>query len=247
MPQPRTPNTDSKRTDSNQTDPNRQASGLNERLNKRLLAYAATAGAAGVSLLAMTQAAEAEIVYTPTNRTIHSGSVLDLNNDGIHDYFFHGPFAICGTCYYFDVWAVKSNKLLSHGAPQAAGVTVGPGDKLSRGAGEMTDFCTCSGHSASGGPWAGVTDGYMGFEFRIDDVPHFGWARLSVTKTAGIVLTGYAYETIPLKPIVTGDTGGNDNADNNDTADERGSSAAPELSPAGLGRLALGAIGKAGQ
>lgn len=228
MPQPLTPNTDS----------NQQASGLNERLNKHLLAYAATAGAAGVSMLAMTQSAEAKIVYTPTNRTIHSGSVLDLNNDGIHDYFFHGPFNICGTCSYFDVLAVRSNKLLSHGAPQAAGVTVGPGDKLSRGGGEMTDHCTCSGHSASGGPWYGVQNGYMGFEFRINDVPHFGWARFSVSKQAAIVLTGYAYETIPLKPIVTGDTGADDGTE------ERGSSAAPELQPAGLGQLALGTIGK---
>jgi hypothetical protein len=78
MPQPR-------------TDSNQQASDLSQRLNKPLLAYLATAGAAGVSMLAMTQSAEAKVVYTPTDRAITSGSHLDLNNDGTAD-FVPRPF-----------------------------------------------------------------------------------------------------------------------------------------------------------
>jgi len=68
----------------------RRPSNLNERLDKRLLAYMATAGAAGVSVLAMTQPANARVVYTPADRTVEfNGMHLDLNNDGIPDFGFH--------------------------------------------------------------------------------------------------------------------------------------------------------------
>jgi len=68
----------------------RQPSDLNDRLNRRLLAYMATAGAAGVSVLAMTQPANAKVVYTPADKTVlFDGMHLDLNNDGIPDFGFH--------------------------------------------------------------------------------------------------------------------------------------------------------------
>jgi hypothetical protein len=231
MPQTRTSNTQS----------NQPASGRNQRLNKHLLAYVATAGAAGVGMLAMTPSAEAKIVYTPTNRVITSGSRLDLNSDGIPDYFFHGPFSFCGTCSYLDVIANKGNRMMNNAQPLASGVSVGPNYNFRGGRDEMINYCTCSGNGGFGGPWLGVQNEYMGFQFNIQGVPHFGWARFSVTDKGAIVLTGYAYETISLKPIVTGDTGGDDRAD------EQGSSAAPELRPTGLGRLALGAVSKSRQ
>jgi hypothetical protein len=83
----------------------------------------------------------------------------------------------------------------------------------------------------------------MGLQFNIKGTTHFGWARFTVTNEGGITLTGYAYETVALKPIVTGDTGGN--AD--ESVDQQGSAVAPELPPPGLGQLALGVIGKSRQ
>lgn len=228
MPQPRTPSTDL----------NQPASSLSQRLNKNLLSYVATAGAAGVGMLAMTQSADAKVVYTPTNQAITSGSRLDLNHDGTPDFVFHGPFAICGTCTYFDVAANKSNKMMSNAEPVASGIAVGPAYKFRGGRDEMTDFCTCSGNGGAGGPWLGVQNGYMGFEFNIKGQPHFGWARFSVTDTGAITLTGYAYESVAHKPIVTGDTGGDVRLD------RQGSSAPPKLPTTGLGHLALGAIAK---
>ena len=222
------------------TDSNRQASSLNDRLNKRLLAYMATASAAGVSMLAMTQSADAEVVYTPAHRPIVSESHLDLNNDGIPDFTFHSNFYICGTCGYFDVLAPKPNKLMSNAQPLVAGVSVGPGGEFRGGRDEMVNWCSCSGNPGTGGPWVGIQKEYMGFEFNIKGTLHFGWARFSVTDKGAITLTGYAYETVPLKPIVTGDTGGNDD----ESVDQHGSAAAPDLPPAGLGQLALGATGK---
>jgi hypothetical protein len=44
----------------------------------------------------------------------------------------------------------------------------------------------------------------------IDGQVHYGWARLNVARpqVGGIqaTVTGYAYETIPNKPIITGKT-----------------------------------------
>jgi hypothetical protein len=231
MPQARSSKTGSKQ----------QALILSDHLNKHLLAYMATASAAGVSMLAMTRSAEAEVVYTPAHRTIVSGSHLDLNNDGIPDYTFHSNFYICGTCAYLDVLAPKPNKLMNYAQPLAAGVTVGPADNFQGGRDEMVIWCSCSGNPGTGGPWVGIQNEYMGFEFNIKGTMHFGWARFSVTSKGTITLTGFAYETVALKPIVTGDTG------DAETVDHLGPAAATELPSSGLGHLALGAIGKSVQ
>lgn len=222
---------------------NHQPSSLNDRLNKHLLAYLATASAAGVSILAMTRSAEAKVVYTPAHRTILSQSHLDLNGDGIPDFTFHSNFYICGTCNYFLVLAPKPNRLMSNAQPLAAGVSVGPGDNFRGGRDEMNGHCTCSGNGGYFGPWIGIQNEYMGLEFNIKGTMHFGWARFSVTNEGAITLTGYAYETVALKPIVTGDTGGNDA----ESVDQQSSAAKPELPPPGLGQLALGVLGKSRQ
>jgi hypothetical protein len=68
--------------------------------------------------------------------------------------------------------------------------------------------------SESWGYWRNVTDRYLGLKFKIHGNYHYGWARLT-TKfvnhyTVEATLTGYAYETIPNKPIITGETKGRD-------------------------------------
>jgi hypothetical protein len=71
------------------------------------------------------------------------------------------------------------------------------------------------------GPWVGkgkgVRNRYLGLKFVIHGKVHYGWARLSVTlghhRQYGDVsgaLTGYAYETIPNKAIITGKAKGQD-------------------------------------
>jgi hypothetical protein len=224
-------------TPSSSIDSNQHSCGLNDRLNKRLLAYMATAGAAGVSMLAMAQSADAKVIYTPADKGITTdGGRLDLNNDGMADFQFveNG----LGNIWTYFVGPVKFNKIMNRAAPLAKGVSVGPGGLFGGGAQELANFCICSGSFASTGPWAGVEEEYVGFEFNIKGSVHFGWARISAVNF-GLTLTGYAYETIPSKPIVTGDTGSADE----DSVDEQGS-AAPELVPAGLGHLALGAMAK---
>jgi hypothetical protein len=78
-------------------------------------------------------------------------------------------------------------------------------------------------------------------KFTIKGKTHFGWARLNLTFTSkhliDAVLTGYAYETIPGKAIVAGQTKGPDDSSIAPTA----SLAVPAREPATLGKLALGA------
>jgi hypothetical protein len=61
----------------------------NPRFAKMIAAYATVAGAVGVALLAETQPASAEIVYTKARVTINdiAGQYkLDINHDGIADF-----------------------------------------------------------------------------------------------------------------------------------------------------------------
>jgi len=81
------------------------------------------------------------------------------------------------------------------------------------------------------GPWANAAGRYLGLSFGSGAARHYGWARLSVhvdKQNAEIraVLTGYAYETVPNKPIITGKTKGPD---------------VITVQPASLGHLAAGA------
>jgi len=69
--------------------------------------------------------------------------------------------------------------------------------------------------SRTSGQWLYTKNRYLGFQFIIGGQTHYGWARLAVTQRAkrhGIqaTLTGYAYETIPNKPIIAGKTKGPD-------------------------------------
>ena len=61
----------------------------------------------------------------------------------------------------------------------------------------------------SGGSWKNVTKRYLGFKFLIKGKIHYGWARLNVTVTDQVnaTLSGYAYQTIPNKAIITGKIG----------------------------------------
>ena len=70
---------------------------INSAIEKKLLGYAALATAAGVGALALAQPSEAEVIYTPTNQKIAGASLyLDLNGDGINDFFFQPRFSAGG-------------------------------------------------------------------------------------------------------------------------------------------------------
>jgi hypothetical protein len=101
------------------------------------------------------------------------------------------------------------------------------------------------------GPWQGFykAQAYLGLRFIIKGKEHYGWAGVYINAynyptTIVATLEGFAYETIPHKPIAAGKTHGSDGAEavSERPADSTTSrTTAPE--PATLGALALGSPG----
>jgi hypothetical protein len=190
-----------------QRDP-RPAAALNSQLDRKLAAY--MAAAAGVSLLA-SPLAEAKVVYTATNTNIAENSqvFLDLNHDGVNDFSF-SHFAY-GNWDHFYGAGLATNHIFGNGSASALrlGVPIGPKGHFSH-FGLMAKIGVISGSNLSTGKWLNVQNRYLGLQFSINGTTHYGWARFTVTLTGGIVgtLTGYAYETIPNKRILAGQTSG---------------------------------------
>jgi hypothetical protein len=101
-----------------------------------------------------------------------------------------------------------------------------------------------TGKKSSLGQWYNVHHRYLGAKFSIKGKTHYGWVRLNVTLHSGgfdAVITGYAYETIPNKSIITGKTDGP--ADENTIDGPDAALTTPTAESATLGLLALGSRG----
>jgi hypothetical protein len=193
----------------------REIARLSSKLDRNLAAYMLAASAAGVSLLA-TQSAEAKIVYTAANVTIgpRTSFSLDLNHDGINDFLFSN-WQYGHASHLSIVQESPSNdvivKNLAYGDAAAIpfGVPIGPSRPFAKD-GFMAQQSSVSGLSHNDGPWKDTQNRYLGLKFSINGETHYGWARLTVKTKGGITatLTGYAYETVPNKPINAGDTHG---------------------------------------
>lgn len=236
----------------------RKQSQLPTSLSKRLGSYAAAAGAAGVSLLALGTNSEAEIVYTPANITIGRGGSMsiDLTHDGITDFVIseHLRRSSLGSSQSL---VVKGRGLGNQincagtGCPYYIvasalyqGSAIGlNGDGRGWGGDEamVQVHIGKDGGLAVLGAWFDVKNRYLGLALTINGEIHYGWARLNVTfihgspqkRTLEARLTGFAYETIARKPIAAGDTGG---------ASEGAVLPSPENQVVQQARIALGCL-----
>jgi hypothetical protein len=174
--------------------------------------YALVASAAGVATLALSQPGEAKIVYTKTHRVIGLGQHyhLDLNHDRIADFELINDFY--APTYYLKAHTLKRNVVAGKPYPLTAyallaGAKIGPA--LPFGGSSMARSDP-GGKSDWYGHWVNVRDRYLGLSFKIKGKTHYGWARLNVKLMPydgfTATLTGYAYETIPNKPIIAGKT-----------------------------------------
>jgi len=197
---------------------------VSESLHHRLNAYVLAASAAGVSVLALTMPAEAKIVYTATHKII-TGPVnsynLDLNHDGITDFILTESYSCDSGCAYdLGGFGARSNNGIAVGARYRAralrsGARIGPKQHFLSGNRQLVSIFLDGTYRRSG-YWINVSNRYLGLQFKIKGETHYGWARLSVEVqrplTITATLTGYAYETIPNKPIIAGKTHGKEDA-----------------------------------
>ena len=199
---------------------------LSHKLDRRLIAYSAAATAAGVGMIATSPSAEAKIVYTAANLTIPADQSIsfDLNNDGIPDFgfYFYQYGAVRKPLGYHEeglevdpaktgnaIWSVQSSKGGACAAALPPGVKVGPGADFQGKSLELWG----SGGTAYSGPFVFCEFGkrtrgaFLGLKFLINGQTHYGWAHVTI-KGNTAVLNGYAYETVPNQPIVTGKASG---------------------------------------
>jgi hypothetical protein len=182
---------------------------LKPTLDKRLVAYVAAASGAGVTALALGQPAAAEIVYTPANVAVGAYYAIDLNHDGISDFTLktvpfdsgHGHFLILAL-------DVPGNAAENYAGPLPIASAIAPPRKFTTSTyygglwmGAAFEYGTQQG---SWGPWFNVSNKFLGLKLMIDGQVHYGWARVTVSGGIQAVLTGYAYETIPNRPIRAG-------------------------------------------
>jgi hypothetical protein len=233
----------------------KSASKISESFQHRLNSYAIVAGAAGVGLLACAQPSEAEIVYTRIDRVIKQGDTykLDLNRDGIVDFIIQDTFhKSCGTnscvsTVTLEVKAPSSNGVVYNyfgAAAMKPGRVIGPRRHFAPGLPNMA--ADGYKHFLPFGNWINVNNRYLGLQFAIHGKTHYGWARLSVQIQPDVLqvtatLTGYAYETIPGRPIIAGRTKGPDVESSEQPSSASVSTPIPE--PATLYLLAIGAPG----
>ena len=232
-------------------------------LQQRLSAYALAAGAAGVTLLALPQSSEAEIVYTPANQIIgRNGSYdLDLNHDGIIDFILaeRADSTGFGTSQFLSVSPAVGNAVncvgssfcistFIYAAAWAPGKEIGVSPLygwINYGAPMALEQLGRRGTVSYYWPWANISNHYLGLKFKVNGEIHYGWARLTVKFRGGLRknrtweahLTGYAYETIAGKPIIAGKTTGNTNL-NDQNIDEDASGASFRLEPPELRQFA---------
>ncbi len=229
----------------------RQGKDLRSSLEQRLNSYALAASAAGVGMLALTQPATAKIVYTRVHHVIEPGHKyhLDLVGRGVTDftltnYAVQWCDGLSQYCIALSQTATRRNSAMGyysgdHGtwdSALTAGRRIGPHLNFHPEFGELASgFASrlTGGETRFYGQWTHVKNRYLGLRFMIKGKTHYGWARLNVGISRplqfAVTLTGYAYETIPNKPIIAGQTHGKD---------------VITVEPASLGHLAQGALGK---
>jgi hypothetical protein len=232
----------------------RAVSKIGPTLEGKLLAYAVAASAAGVGVLAMAQPSLAKVIYTPGNVPVVEGGpllALDLNHDGIAEFSFRNNFyssmglgaaslAVIPTQAANEIFGVQSQgKQCAVALPK--GSKVGPKGKFGPTPSGAIMAYVDIGRAYAYCPWFNVETAYVGLKFVVKGETHYGWARVKFVEPGSIpggfnsaTLSGYAYETVPNRPVITGQRTGTEKV-------TVAGDASP--SPAGLGMLAKGAPG----
>lgn len=204
----------------------RTPSRLSETVHRRLNLYALAASAAGVGLLAQTTPAEAKIVYTKTHQVIGYYGIcdLDLTHDGNVDFLVQQTgYTQSTTTLQLSRWLFAKPALGNgiagkgnYASALKAGADIGHHRRFIDGGSNGATMAFVSLFSdfsirrhRTEGDWPKANNRYLGLKFKIGGKFHYGWARLNVHAGHGVInstLTGYAYETVPNRPLKAGQT-----------------------------------------
>jgi hypothetical protein len=233
---------------------------LSQTDDHRLNLYSLAAVAAGVSLVALAQPADAEVVVTRKTIGINVGApaFVDLNKDGIADFEFSVTTFRTNKSSHLNVklaakaltgGEVVGEKKYPNLGPYASalvrGAKIGPSAHFSSSRGEITIqrlSAFSSGNGRTYGNWSYYSgkNHFLGVKFLIKGETHYGWIRLAlgpVPQTVPTSVIGWAYETVANKKITAGET-------SDDSSQPAGSDQRKITGPS-LGMLALGAGGLA--
>jgi len=201
---------------------------LGENIDQRLGFYSAAATAAGVSLLALAVPAQGSVVVHQVNVSVTDASpaFIDLNTDGKNDFEFFISRGGYDHSFYRTLAIVPltggkavggaRGSLGPYGSALASGANIGPSAHFSSsiGRGRVTlertnGFVSGSSQYTPYGQW-GVTGTthFLGVKFLIGGAYHYGWIKMSVSRSGGFqgTITEYAYETVASQKIAAGAT-----------------------------------------
>ncbi len=179
---------------------------LSEAINHRLNLYSLAVAGASVSMLALSQPAEATVVITNKNIPIPNCSEffpcsvsVDLNGDGINDVKFSlvSFYSYSGNSQHLNVTALNGGGVVgsaghAHGpyaSPLLRGAKIGASDHFSGGK-HAIEISSRQYNRSSGrlsklelyGKWGGNhPNRFLGVKFRINGKTHFGWLRITVS------------------------------------------------------------------
>jgi hypothetical protein len=175
-------------------------------LDRRLLLYALAAGAT----LACSTPSHAEVLFTPSNAVLQGlGRFdIDLDHDGSTD------FSLVIKLVRYSTHSLQP-ALFAYGNRPSHQIVARSGDALALkkktriGGGRAFRAFTLMETFEYGGPWANVSDRFLGVRFLINGEVHYGWIGFRMVGDAnfGAYLAGWAYETEPDTPILAGDMG----------------------------------------
>lgn len=182
-------------------------------LTRQVAQYSLAAAVAGVSMLALTQPAAGEVVVTKKTILIPFGIAgvgIDINHDGATDFrFFATYFSFSGTSLHVSGGGVAGSFYASALGREAK---IGPSKHFSSSSFERIERATGGylNHKFLGNWGDNLKNRYLGVRFAINGETHYGWIRLTITIPSDPThfmtgtITGYAYETVPNKPILAG-------------------------------------------
>lgn len=169
----------------------------------RWATYAAAASAAGLA-----SSADAAIVYSgDQDILIPQFNSFNLNLDGdayydilLKNYVFFGGNYQGATVNYFPGKVVGFTTGLSYASALAAGVTI---DAAATSGGPFAVSLAYGNNPDS--QFDHTAGAFIGLEFPIAGVSHFGWIRVSIDNSAGtFIINDWAYNDTPGGAIVTG-------------------------------------------